>query len=432
MTTAFPIRYLDSKSKPSQKRFCFWKSISKFEFPKKRKTELFWCEMEKINEIYRKTFLFSGFFDGETVVYNRKRHFFNLFMDAMSHLFFGFHLVVFLADNEQLNRNLVYLHLTKGFAQRFINLGGGFGLLFMNISVGLYRKYSENPHRFRFFRFLFCLDEQAMQEQFHLSERGAKRQVQFQRQFVPIMNAGFLLYSLVSASFVLYLFLDNLDASFGALFYAQLVLYLLLFLVLRSSVTRILLNCFEIILGTFYLTNRLNKLKTTNLGLSRHLSKNEQNATEQKSESQKHLQLQVLSVLNEYNEIVTAQKYMNLHADKSLTIFIVILVFSVVYPSLLLFDENQSIASIVFYVANYVCVLIFLYPITHFNERFLVENKRFVDSFSFIARFKSNPSTSLKILSVYTLNNRNQTLSFNFRSIFAFNMPFFAFVGIPL
>lgn len=387
--------------------------------------------MEKVNEIYRKTFLFNGFFDGETVMYDRKRYYYNLFMDAMSHLFFAAHLVVFLADDERMNRSLVYLRLTKGFLHRYVNLGGGFALLLMNISVGLYRKYSENPHGFRFFRFLFCVDEKAMQTKFHLNERGAKRQVWFQRQlFIPIMNAGFLTYSLVSASFVLYLFLDSLDSSYGVLFGLKLALNLLLFLVLRSSVTRILLNCFEIILGIFYLTNRLKKLKATNLDLSRHLSRSAQRREEPKWESRTRLRQQALSVLGEYNEIVTAQRYMNLHANKSLTIFIVILVFSVIYPSLLLFDENQSIASIVFYVANYICILIFLYPIVDFNHRFLVENKRFVDSFCFIAPFKSSASTRLKILSVYTINNPNQTLSFNFRSIFAFNFPFFAFVGI--
>ena len=328
--------------------------------------------MEIINKIYKKASLFSGDFDGVRFDYDWKRHYANVMLDILSYLFFVIHLIVFIVDDEHLNRNLVFLKLTKGVFYRFINLGGGFVFYFCAIYISLYRRYSKNPSQFKWFFFIFYLDEIVMKNKFHLTRLGSKNQVRFQESiFIPMMNIGYVVYSIVLALFVIYLFFENSDFSYGYLFYFQLVFSLLLFHVLRKSVTRILLNCLEIILGTFYLTNRLNKLNFLNIELAKHISSRCQiNATRKKAD-QKFVNLKIWRILNEYNFVVTSQSYMNLHAHKTLSIFIIILMFSVIYPSLLLFDENKSIVSIVFYISNYVCILFFLYPIVHFNNQWV-------------------------------------------------------------
>lgn len=326
-------------------------------------------------------FLFRGDFDGNQIVYNRKRYYFILLMECFGYLFFFVHIIVFITDDEYLRKKLVYLRLTDGFGYRFINLGGAFAILFMNMSLSFYRSFSKYPEKFNSFFFLFSANEKELQKKFHLDKSGSKRQMKLQRSiFIPVMKTNYIVYTIVFFLFVLKLSADNLlDSDLDFLFFLNILLYFLLFLFLRSGVMRILVNCFEIILGSYLLTNHLRKLKKANYEIARfmyqcykfELDTEPTSGFRNSLSKNKSLNKKIKKILIEYNSIITRQYHMNLHLYKSLTIFIIILIFSVIYPSLLLFGENKSIILIVFYISNYIFILIFFYPMVHFNYKFI-------------------------------------------------------------
>ena len=81
-------------------------------------------ELAKINSVYRTASMFDGFFDGETVRYNKYRHLWNSFVLITMRIVFFFHLVVFFTDNnESLKKELIYFRFSQDFGSRYLNLG---------------------------------------------------------------------------------------------------------------------------------------------------------------------------------------------------------------------------------------------------------------------------------------------------------------------
>lgn len=85
--------------------------------------------LKKINLLYRLGCLFDGDFDGFQVVFNRKRHLWNLAMSIVMYLIVLVHLLVFFTKDKMLRDQLIYFKVANGFAADLLNLGK-FSLLF--------------------------------------------------------------------------------------------------------------------------------------------------------------------------------------------------------------------------------------------------------------------------------------------------------------
>ena len=79
--------------------------------------------LKRINRLYRLGCLFDGDFDGVRVVFNQKRHLWNLAMSIIMGLFFLVHIFVYFTDDKMLNRQLIYFKISDGFAANYLNLG---------------------------------------------------------------------------------------------------------------------------------------------------------------------------------------------------------------------------------------------------------------------------------------------------------------------
>lgn len=80
-------------------------------------------ELKRINSTYRNALLFDGFYKEGHVKYNKFRYRFNLLMSLASFLFFLFHLLIFITDNEKLKKELIYFHLSDDFGSKYLNFG---------------------------------------------------------------------------------------------------------------------------------------------------------------------------------------------------------------------------------------------------------------------------------------------------------------------
>ena len=80
-------------------------------------------ELSKINSVYKAASFFDGFFDGQTVEFNKYRHHWNSFVFITMRIVAVFHLVIFITDDPSLKNELIYFRFSKDFGSRYLNLG---------------------------------------------------------------------------------------------------------------------------------------------------------------------------------------------------------------------------------------------------------------------------------------------------------------------
>ena len=82
-------------------------------------------EFKKINQMYKLGFLLDGDFDGEQVLFNRKRHLVNSAISIFLYLVVLAHLLVYFTDDEMLRQQLIYFKVSdgSGYATAYLNLG---------------------------------------------------------------------------------------------------------------------------------------------------------------------------------------------------------------------------------------------------------------------------------------------------------------------
>ena len=76
--------------------------------------------MQKLNRFYKDACLFDGFYDGQTVLFNKNRHRWNYFNFLILLLVFVMHLFVFITDNEILKNELVYFKFSDDSQSRYL------------------------------------------------------------------------------------------------------------------------------------------------------------------------------------------------------------------------------------------------------------------------------------------------------------------------
>ena len=227
----------------------------------------------------------------------------------------------------------------------------------MNAPLSHFQKFTRDPSDYAWFNFHFCTNEQQMQREFHLSKRRSKGQIDLQIKFLRLVSILNNFYILAFGLFFMKMAYDNIKsmAVFQFTCYLEVVIsikiicYTVFFISFQSSTLRVLIvMIYEPIVSCNYLTNRLNDQidQISNLFLNKKFS------------NSKYLNKKVLNVIENYIQIIESQKHMNRHFDQTLQFFACCLLFFILYPALILFEQDKKQLTIYFYLINYFFIFI--------------------------------------------------------------------------
>ena len=160
-------------------------------------------------------------------------------------------------------------------------------------------------------------------------------------------------------------------APSAPVFILKLILSINLYFSLFTSVNRIALLSLEISVASIFLANCLDSLKEKIQRYIRSKWFAVENSLPRKVKELKN-QEQFKSSLDDYNFIIVLQRNINHHFSKTLYFTIFILMFTVIFPALILFQQKDKIVLKIFFAINYVMILFgCLFPIVVCNARFL-------------------------------------------------------------
>ena len=354
--------------------------------------------MDKVNSFYKLAYLFDGKYDGVGKVSRTNyRYYSNLFIDYVRHLFFISHLIVFLSDNETMKNELVYLKITSGFGYRFANFFAGRGTYISHRSIGVYQDISKDAKSYRCFNFFFYFDSTKLQEKYNLTKQHADSIVRLQNNFFRIISFYDRFFLLLFGMLNLKSFYENaIQTLVPGLTPLKFISYALIVLLVKSCIVRITLNLAEITAGCLFLSSQLEEIADRILKLSTKIfkddfpvhdrsSSNKASYSRMKSVLSKdqYMNNQIEQIIKNYNLIIINQNQMNQHSWKTLSFLNELIVFTVIFPSLILFDRNRNLFYIVFYSTNYIFIFFLFYIIVHFNSIYL-------NSVSLSIKYRSN------------------------------------------
>lgn len=333
--------------------------------------------MDEINLRYKYAFLFEGEYRNGKIIFDKKRSILIKLIIFIDIIFVITHLIVFFFDDYDLKDHLVYLKLSSSFGSRFLNLAGGYIIFSMSYSVLFYRKFTHRPNGFKVFSFLFCSDAEKMQKKYHLSKTGSKNLIDFQKNFFKTTDfinrycfySFWLLFSkncyesLIKSPFnVQYLnYLVDLMKILG---------YCLLSISFWSLSGRFFIIYFEGLIFLRYLTIRLKDQIEIfyNLSADRLINK-------------KYIFNTVTSLSWNYNSILKRKRDFDKHINNSMFFITLLLLLSVLYPILIIFESNKKQLIIYFYSINLICVYIFFSILCYYNMEFLnAVSRTFINS----------------------------------------------------
>lgn len=149
-----------------------------------------------MNNLYRLSNLLDGSYDLDQnkLYYNPIRHYFNRFIQIFAYFISLNHMVIFISDDATLKHELVSFRISEGIGERIANITVGASIFFFGWIVGIYQEFHKYPEKLKVFNFLFCFDQNEMQERFKLEKNLAKKQVKLQRLFRTIANFWHKLY----------------------------------------------------------------------------------------------------------------------------------------------------------------------------------------------------------------------------------------------
>ena len=141
------------------------------------------------------------------------------------------------------------------------------------------------------------------------------------------------------------------------------------------------------------------------------------------------MQRLLVGSLHAYNGIARLQRAIASHCSKSLHVIIFLLAFTVIYPSLILFQSGERVFLIFFFAANYAIVLVgCLFPVVFFNSKFLSSNMNYLAWICGRLRLARHASVKFKISNLLILNGHSRhTFSFSYRSLMEFTSYFLFF-----
>lgn len=245
---------------------------------------------------------------------------------------------------------------------------GGLIVFFIRSSIPVYQKFTHNPEKFKGLGFLFCFDEEQMHTKYGLSKQRSKTQIRMQDIYYKITS---MIQRVVFTNYTIYftyMFYKNFKVNyfdyhiFNDLLLASKIICYILFLTIYSSMaTRFLVNFMETLLTIKYLTYRLADLRDEILSLfSKKIYLNN-----------RHFNQRVSIIVKNYCSIIKDKYRFNKHINESLIWTPNLLIFSVAYPSVVIFESNKTIVFILFNCFNYMSIMnLFSILVVH-NSMFL-------------------------------------------------------------
>ena len=206
-----------------------------------------------------------------------------------------------------------------------------------------------------------------MQRKYELSKRKSIRQIRSQTKYLRIINFSHKYFATVFGLFILKMFKDNLDASKSHHSYQWIVgvkaaSYALFFIAFQSCTLSFFLNLYEIVLGSKFLTNRLEDLSDRIFELFED---------EELTQNQRYMNKMLLQLSSDYNTVLRFQKGMNRHFGRVLKFVFALGCFTVIYPALVLFEKDKKNWLVYFYCCNYISIVLLLGLICLYNNLFL-------------------------------------------------------------
>lgn len=339
-----------------------------------------------MNSVYERGYLLDGFYDKKIVNFSIRRYIYNNYV-ALSMLIVSLiHILLFLNNNDFLIRELIFFKITDGKFMRVCNLSVGLCVGALSNFFINHRYFTKQPHKFHCLNFLFCLDENEMQDIYHLNEKNAKDQVFYHRNFIKFIGIWDQVFGVTYALFIAFLSFDHfIRITFGLVFILKLALSLSLYFSIHTSAKRVCLLAFEVFFSSLYLSKSLESLRVKTECCVRMTLNNDWSDWIRDQKINQKLKNSVKS----YNLIIILQRKINLHCSKTMHFLLFILLFTgifrpirsrmillirtclVLYPTLIL-DNTENFLLVIFFALNY-AVLIggCLFPLVYFNTKFI-------------------------------------------------------------
>ena len=204
----------------------------------------------------------------------------------------------------------------------------------------------------------------------------------------------------------------------------KLIGYFAFLVALQACLCGSLLTIYEAVLSSVYLSKRLDRLRDRVF----------QFFTSSRSQaSQKRLTRKIGQLCKDYNRVLRSQKEINGHFAVTLDFVMMLLVYFLVWPALLIFEPRpgEKIVQMVFFVNNYLIVIVSIALIFYYNSIFLGSNRTFLQSLLFIRKF-ADLKSSVALMNIHLLNPETTSLSFNYRHLCNFTSKFLFYASIEL
>lgn len=284
--------------------------------------------------------------------------------------------------------------------------------------ITFYRKFAHNPKKFELISFIWCADENEMQQRYSLDEEAARKQIRAQIISKRLAYAWHALFCYTIAVYIIKFAIENPNKKFGIFFVLKLVLYFLLFLIEQASLLRTFLIFSELNLSAIYFSN-----------LMKTMVRQIETLYATRSADERSLNRKLDEHLVKYNEIIRNQKLINRHCENTFYAYFVYTTFTVNYPVTMLFESSTFL--IVSNFVNYLMIVfVIFFPPIYFNSMYFVEsNMNFIKTCHHISRQLKSPMHKLKLINTYTLNPDVGSISFNFKHFMNYSTQVFIFVS---
>lgn len=244
-----------------------------------------------------------------------------------------------------------------------------------------YKTFTNNIKRFSPFFFVFCFDAKKMSKEYFLSKGRSEAQCEFQRtafkkmEYFQIYFSSFytiflfkMIYVNVRTTFALF---DGLDFCLDKreiclilvwfLIAIKLIVFSLFYLVFYQSCFRFPICFYEYMASVTYLSNRLDDLS----------DKISQLFTSEKYKDKEYLDILILNLSKNYSSILHKKTVFNRHFNIILIWHLNLIIFSIIYLSIVIFEDPKRKLIRMFNLADYFSVMFFLCLLTYYNFRFL-------------------------------------------------------------
>lgn len=244
-------------------------------------------------------------------------------------------------------------------------------LLVRSFHSRIYSEFTRRPEKFRCLNFLFCFSSERMQKKYMLSKKRSENQIKDQIKYLKTINTTFKFLVVTFSLFVSKMaydniYLNNLTNSDGLfinylLIVIKIIGYLLFSIALMTYLLTDRLGMNELIVSSVYLSNRLEDLIDEIL----ELFSNDQ------YQNRNYVDKEGIRICQNYADILKYRFEMEQHFNRTLNFLLVLFLFDIIYPAIIILDQNKNKSMIFFYISNYLIILSNLFSLFYFNTKFL-------------------------------------------------------------